>query len=440
MEKSNNLNDIAEHILTLAKKAGASDAEVGISQSSGFNLQVRLGEVETLEHNRDNAVGITVYFDHKKGSTSISTTEPNAIVQAVEAACHIAKYTSPDDYAGLPEKSLLAFNYPELDLYHVWNITPIQGIELAKQCEEEGRATDKRITNSEGCSLSTHDSIEVYANSLGFCGNYRSTYHSMFCTLIAQEGSHMQRDYGYTIARDFHDLAKTSSVAQEAATRTLRRLNARRLKTCKAPVIFSADMSRSLIGNFLTAIRGSNLYRKTTFLLDALHKPVFPTHVTITENPHLLKGIASAPFDSEGVRTEPRDLISNGVLQSYILSTYSARKLGLHSTGNAGGAHNIFVKPQDLNFNQLLKKMGTGLVVTELLGQGVNIITGDYSRGASGFWVENGEIQFPVEEITIASNLRDIFSHVIALGNDIDPRGSIQTGSILIEQMMIAGE
>ncbi len=434
------LQSVAQHILDLAKQQGASAAEVAISSNIGLSVQVRLGEVETLEHHRDKGIGITVYFGQKKGTTSLSALETPALVDAVAAACHIAKYTSEDECAGLADSALLATTYPDLKLHYPWQITTEQAIHMAKEIEATGMQSDKRITNSDGASVSTHENHLLYANSHGFCGDYASSFYNLSCVLIANEGENMQRDHGYTVARDPIDLYSTQQVAEEAASRTLRRLGARRLTTRKTPVIFSAPVATGFISHFLGAIRGSNLYRKASFLLDYLDKPVFPSHIHIREEPHLIKGLASAPFDAEGVKTQPHDLISDGILKSYILSSYTARKLGLVTTGNAGGVHNVIVKPNSLSFSGLLQKMDTGFVITELMGQGINLVTGDYSRGASGYWVEKGKIQYPVEEVTIAGNLKEMFQHIIAISDDIEKRSAIQTGSILISEMMVAGE
>lgn len=427
-------------ILLLAKNQGATSAEVSGSVSSGFSVDVRLGEVETVEYNRDKGIDITVYFGKQKGSASTSDLAQDSIEKTVAAACHIARFTSEDDCAGLADPELMAYHYPDLDLYHPWQITVEEGIVLAKECEELGRKADKRIVNSDGSGLSTHEIFYIYGNSHGFIGYYSATRHSLSCVLIAQEGSKMQKDYSYTIARDAQDLESVTTVARLAAERTLRRLNARRLSTRKVPVIFEADIATGLLGAFLQAIQGSSLYKNSSFLVDHLGKQVFPDMIHIYEQPYLKKGLGSSPFDAEGVKTLASDIVANGVLQRYILSSYSARKLGMQTTGNAGGVHNLSVDTSDLQFNDLLKKMGTGLLVTELIGQGVNIVTGDYSRGAAGFWVENGVIQYPVEEITVAGNLRDMFRNLVAISNDVEKRGNVRTGSILLESMTIAGE
>jgi PmbA protein len=432
--------ELARDILKQALAQGASSAEVGVSSSNGFSVSVRLGEVETVEYNRDKGLGITVYFGQRKGSASTSDTRPEAIQSTVTAACHIAKLSGEDEYAGLADPALLAKSYPDLALYYPWSIDPEQAIELAKNCEAQARAFDKRITNSEGASVASHQGLSVYATTDGFMGGYLTSRHSFNCAVVAQDSAGMQRDGSYTVARDPLDLENVSVIAKEAGERTVKRLGARRIKTCQVPVIFQAEVARGLIGSFLGAISGGNLYRKASFLLDQLGQPVFAKHIHIYQRPHILKALGSAPFDSEGVRTCDNDLIKDGILANYILGSYSARKLGLQSTGNAGGAHNIFINNGDQDLPGLLQSMGKGLLVTDVMGQGVNMVTGDYSRGATGFWVENGVIQHAVEEITIAGNLREMYQQIITVGNDIDKRGSIQTGSILLENMMVAGD
>ncbi len=432
--------ELASDILKQAKAQGASSAEVGVSSSDGFSVTVRLGEVETVEYNRDKGVGITVFFGQRKGSSSTSDMSPDAIKAAVSAACHIAKLSGEDNCAGLADPELLAKDYPDLDLYHPWSIDPEQAIELATQCEAQARAFDKRIINSEGASVASHQGVNVYANSHGFSGGYLSSSHSFNCALVAQDSLGMQRDGSYTVARDPSCLESIAAIAKEAGERTVKRLGARRVKTCQVPVVFHADVARGLIGSFLSAISGGNLYRKASFLVDQLGQSIFAKQVHIYQRPHIPKALGSSPFDAEGVATYDNDLIKEGLLQNYILSSYSARKLGMRTTGNAGGAHNIFINTSDKDLNGLLQLMGTGLLVTDVMGQGVNIVTGDYSRGATGFWVENGIIQYSVEEITIAGNLRDMYQQLVAVGSDIDRRGYIQTGSILIERMMVAGE
>jgi len=432
--------ELVGDILAEARKQGATSAEASVSKGLGFTASVRMGAVETIEYHRDKGVGITVYFGQRKGSASTSDTNQESIKATVTAACNIARLSGEDPYAGLADPALLAKNYPDLDLYHPWAIDTDQAVTLALECEQQARAVDKRINNSEGASVSTYQSLGIYGNSNGFIGGCASSRHSVSCSVVAEDASGMQRDGYYTVARDAMDLEAIGVVAKHTGERTVQRLGSRRIKTCKVPVIFHAELARGLFGSFLSAISGGNLYRKATFLLDQLGKQVFTKDLSLFERPHILKGLGSAPFDAEGVVTADRTLVENGILQGYLLGSYSARKLGMQSTGNAGGAHNIVVKTSTFDLPALLKQMHTGLLVTEVMGQGVNIVTGDYSRGAAGFWVENGEVQFPVSEITIANNLREMFLHLVAVGNDIDHRGSILTGSILLENMMIAGE
>lgn len=431
---------LMQQMMDDAKKQGATATEIGASLATGFSVNVRLGEVETVEYNRDKGINITVYFGQQKGSSSSSDTSAEAIHAAVTAACDIAKVTGADDCAGLADKALLATDYPDLDLYYPWHIVPEQGIEIALECETHGRNFDARITNSDGASLSTHQANYIYANSNGFYGHYATSRHSLSCMLIGQAKQQMQRDYSYTVARAPEELKSAAFVAKQAAERTLRKLDAKRLSTRQAPVIFEADIAGGLLGGFINAIRGGNLYRKSSFLLESLGKQIFPSFIEIYEQPHLLKGLGSTPFDYDGVRTSKKHFIKNGILENYVLSTYSAKKLGMQTTGNAGGVFNLSVNTSDINLAQLFKQMGNGLFVTELMGHGVNLVTGDYSRGASGFWIENGEIQHAVEEITIAGNLRDMFMNLVTIANDIETRGNIRTGSILIEKMMIGGE
>ncbi len=434
------LKNIAADILKEAAKQGASDAEVDIGLNKGFSVTSRLGDVESVEYNRDKIIDITVYFGQRTGAASLSDLRMDAIQAAVQAACNIARFGDKDIYAGLAEKELLAFNYPELTLSFPWDVSVEQAIELTKQCEGIALSKDKRIKNSEGASLSTTAGWHVYANSRGFIGMYGATRHDVSCALIAEDKDKMQQDYSYTVSCDPTLLESIEWVAKTAAERTVRRLGAKRLSTRKVPVIFVAEEARGLLGHFVSAISGGSLYRKSSFLLDCLDKPIFPSHIQIDERPHLLKSLGSAPFDENGVATRPNVFIEQGILRNYCLSVYSARKLGMQSTGNAGGVHNLFINTGKKDLPALLKTMDTGLLVTDLMGQGINLVTGDYSRGATGFWVEGGEIQYPVEEITIAGNLRDMYAGIIEVGADVDKRGNIQTGSILIENMMVAGD
>lgn len=444
------LQGLAAQILDLAKASGATAAEAEVSEGSGLSLSVRHGEIETIEHNRDKGIGISVYLGQRRGHASTSDFSPDALVRTVEKALSIARFTAEDECAGLADPNLLARSdaltslIPQLDLYHPWNIGVEAAADLARECEAAALAVDARISNSEGGSLSSQVSQFIYANSLGFSGGYPTTRQSLSCAVIAEDtanpGDGMQRDYWYTTARAAGDLDSARSVGQRAGERTVRRLNGRKLSTRQCPVLFEAPIATGLIASFVSAVSGGHLYRKSSFLLDSLGSQIFPSFMQIQERPFLPRGLSSSPFDSEGVALADRDVIKDGVVQGYFLGSYSARKLGMKTTGNAGGNHNLIVPSTGEDFAGLLKKMGNGLLVTELLGHGMNMVTGDYSRGAAGFWVENGVIAYPVEEITIAGNLRDMFNSIIAIGSDIETRGSRRVGSILIEQMTIAGE
>jgi PmbA protein len=396
--------------------------------------------VETIEYNRDKGLSVTVYIGHKRGNASTSDFSPQAISDTVAAALSIARHTAEDDCAGLADAAFLAQTFPDLDLYHPWELSVEEAIEYARDCESAAFAVDKRITNSEGASISIDESQFVYANSLGFMGGYPYSRHSISCVAIAEQNDVKQRDYWYSVARDRLDLESIDQIGRKAGQRTVARLGARQIVTCEVPVLFEAPVASSLISHFAAAVSGSNLYRKSSFLLNSIGQQVFTGDINIRELPHLPKGLASSTFDNEGVATVERNVVEKGVLQGYFLSSYSARKLGMQTTGNAGGVHNLIIdngKPMD--FNAMLKKMDKGLLVTELMGHGVNSVTGDYSRGASGYWIENGEICYPVEEITIAGNLKQMLSGISAIGNDIVVRGSKQSGSILIGHMTIAG-
>lgn len=434
------LKECADFAIREALRAGADQAEAGASLDSGLEVTVRLGEVETLERSRDRGLGITVYFGKRKGSASTADLSRDAILETVRAACEIAKFTAEDPYAGLADADLMAQSVPDLDLWHPWSFTVEEAIELAQTCEAAARDLDPRINNSDGSNLSSHAGMRVCGNSHGFLGAYRGTSHSLSCTVLASENGGMQRDYWYTASRDPAGMESAESVGKRAGERTLRRLGARRLTTRKVPVLFVPEMAKSLVGHFLGAIRGTAQYRQTTFLLEAAGQTVFPEFMQIVEQPLLRKAMGSAPFDDEGVATRERTLVEAGVLQGYVLSSYSARRLGLQTTANAGGLRNVTVRAGEDDLDALCRRMGTGLLVTELMGQGVNGVTGDYSRGASGFWVENGKLAYPVEEITVAGNLRDMYTRIVAVGNDVDTRGNIRTGSLLIEEMTIAGE
>ncbi|NQZ53553.1 MAG: metalloprotease PmbA [Piscirickettsiaceae bacterium] len=440
-EQINNspLEQAADIALQQAKLQGATAAEVGVSHSKGLSVTVRQGEIETLEYNNDTGLGVTVYVGQSKASASTSDLRPEAIADAVKAACGIAKHTQDDDCSGLADIELMATEFPDLSLYHPWDIDAEQAIVIATECEQAGFDIDPQISNSEGANLSSHQGGQVYANSQGFVGSTTSTRHSLSCTLIANDERGMQRDYWYDMTRDSKDLQSATAIGECAAHNTLRRLNARTMTTGTYPVIFAADMAPSLFGKFIGAIRGGALYRKSTFLLDHLGKQIFPDFIRIHEQPYLLKGFGSGSFDGEGVATKARDIVTEGILQGYVLDSYSARKLKMDTTANSGGTHNLTIDSGDLNLTALLKEMGTGILVTETMGMGVNIVTGDYSQGAAGFWVENGEIQYPIDEFTIASNLRDMFLGIQAIGNDVEKRGNTRTGSVWIDKMTIAG-
>jgi len=439
IDDQDNLKTLVADILTEAIRQGATSAETGIASSSGLSVSVRIGEVETIEHIRDRGLGVTIYLGKKKGSASTTDFHRTAIKETVQAACTIARYTSEDSYAGLADPERMATDMPDLDLYHPWELEPEAAIDIAITSENAAREFDKRITNSEGATVNWQEGTHVYGNTHGFLGVHSGTRHSTDCTVIAGSGSKMQRDGWYTSARDPADLEDAESIGVKAAKRAIARLDAQQIATQTIPVIFQAEVATGLFGHFLSAISGGALYRKSSFLLDHLGKRVFPEFVRIHEQPFLPKAPGSTAFDNEGVATRPRDVVTDGILQGYMLGSYSARKLGLETTGNAGGAHNLTVEPDARNLADLLKEMGTGLLVTELMGSGVNMVTGDYSRGASGFWVEGGEIKFPVQEITIAGNLRDIFLRICRIGNDVEKRGNIRTGSVLIEEMTVAG-
>ncbi|MDH4234646.1 MAG: metalloprotease PmbA, partial [Gallionella sp.] len=426
------LRNIAQDMLEYAKQRGATAAATEVSAGFGQAVTVRQGEVETIEYNRDKGLGITVYIGQKRGNASSSDFSPQAVRDTVDAALSIARYTAIDDCSGLPDADMLARDFPELDLYHPWDLPVEAAIELASQCEQAALDTDKRISNSEGATVNLHESQFVIANSLGFIGGYPSSRHSLSCAVIAGKDDAMERDYWYTVARDARDLMDVQQIGRIAAERAVRRLNARQIDTMQVPVLFEAPIASSLLGSFVGAVSGGSLYRKSSFLLDQMDKPVFASHINIEDNPDIRKGLASSPFDDEGVRVQRRAIVENGVLRGYFLGSYSARKLGMRTTGNSGGNHNLVLRSGELDFAGMLKQMGRGLLVTELLGSGINQVTGDYSRGAAGFWVEHGEIQYPVQEITIAGNLKDMFRNIVAVGNDVLVQGSKQCGSILV--------
>ncbi|WP_374379162.1 metalloprotease PmbA [Pseudomonas fluvialis] len=433
------LAEQVEQIIDEARRQGASACEVAVSLEQGLTTSVRQGEVETVEFNRDQGFGITLYLGQRKGSASTSASGTEAIRETVAAALAIAQHASEDDCAGLADAALMARELPDLDLYHPWSIEPEQAIELALQCEAAAFAHDPRIRNADGSSLSSHQGCRVYGNSHGFIGGYTSSRHSLSCVMIAEQAGQMQRDYWYDVNRRAERLESPELIGRRAAERAVRRLGARSVPTCEVPVLFAAELAGGLFGHLLAAISGGNLYRRSSFLVDALGQTLFPEWMTIDERPRLPGGLASAAFDGDGLATYDKAFIEQGRLVSYVLGTYSGRKLGMPSTANAGGVHNLFVSHGTDDQAALLRQMGRGLLVTELMGQGVNLVTGDYSRGAAGFWVENGEIQFSVEEVTIAGNLRDMFRQIVAVGADLEWRSNVRSGSLLIERMTVAG-
>ncbi|OOC10367.1 metalloprotease PmbA [Thioalkalivibrio halophilus] len=429
-----------QQALEEAKKQGATDAQVVVSHSVGLDLGVRKGEIETLEHERDQNLSLIAHFGQSKGAASTTDFSEQALLDTVEAACRIARYTEPDPYAGMPSIAFKAVDWQDLDLDHPWELSIAQATELAQRTEQAGFDAESRIENSEGASVNTRRAMAFLGDTQGFMGGYRSTRHSLSCALVARGDDGMQRDYAYSVSRRAADLGIPEDIGREAAERTVRRLGGEKLSTRSCPVLFAPEMARTLIGSFTRAISGPAQFRESSFLLNALDERIFPEWMRIEERPLTPRGLGSAPFDGEGVQTRNRPLVEQGVLRSYTLDSYAARRLGRETTGNAGGARNVTVRPGTLDAPGMLREMGTGLLVTELIGQGVNPVTGDYSRGAAGFWVENGEIVHPVEEITIAGNLKDMFRAIVATGSDVDYRGNIRTGSILIESMTVAGE
>jgi len=433
------LSELTEDVLRRCRARGASEVDVGVGVDVGLSVSVRLGEIESIEHNRDRGLSLTVYFGKRKGSASTADLNPDSIEKTIEHACAIARHTEEDPCNGLADPDLLAHDFADLDLWHPWDISIEEATELALRCEEAGRGFDPRISNSEGASVQVGSSLAVGATSNGFFSRERDTRHMISVALLAEDEAGMQRDYWYESVRSAADFPDVASIGHRAAERTLARLGARKLGTRQCPVLFAPQVARGLIGHFISAVSGGALYRKASFLVDHVGKPVFPDFMQIAERPHIRRGQSSANFDSEGVATRDSDLVVDGRLARYVLGSYSARKLGLRSTGNAGGVHNLIVATGTDDFSAMLKRMGTGLVVTELMGQGVSLLTGDYSRGASGFWVEDGEIVHAVEEITIASNLREMFANIVAIGSDVDTRSHILTGSILLDRLTIAG-
>lgn len=433
------LKQHVDEVIELAGKLGASQAEASASASSGLSVTVRLRDVETLEYQRDQGLGVTVYFGQRKGSASSSDLGPAALEESVRKACALAQYGAEDDCAGLADVDRLATEIPDLDLCHPWRIEPVDAIDLATTCEAAALDSDSRVTNSEGATVNTHTGCRVYGNSHGFLAGYDESQHSVTCAVLASEDGQMERDYEYTVARDPAELSDVVQIGEEAARRAARRLGPTKIDTTAALVLYPARLARGLFGHMLGAISGGSQYRKSTFLLDSLGKQVLADTVTIDELPHIPRGLSSAPFDNEGVATTDRCLVDSGVLQGYVLGSYYGRKLGMQTTGNAGGIHNLVVSNTGQSFDELLRAMRTGFLVTELMGQGVNPVTGDYSRGAAGFWVENGEVQFPVSEVTIAGNLADMYRNIVSIGTDTEFRGGIRTGSVLVDGMTIAG-
>ena len=433
------LRQAVSFAVELATKSGAS-AEVAVTKVSGLSVSTRLQEIENVEFTNDGALGISVYMGQQKGNASTSDLSEGAIRNAVEAALAIAKYTSPDDCTGLADKDLIAFDAPDLELYHAADVNVDKATELALQAEKAALEADERIVNSNGASFNSHTGVKVYGNSHGMLQSYLSSRYSLSCSVISGVEDALENDYEYTISREFDKLQSPIWVGENCAKKVVSRLNPQKLSTREVPVIFLNDVATGLISHFAAAISGGSLYRKSSFLLEHLGKQVLPDWFNISERPHLLRRLASTPFDSEGVRTQDREIVEDGILQTYLVTSYSGKKLGMPSTGHAGGIHNWLVKPNLTGgLTALLREMGTGLLVTDVMGQGVNIVTGDYSRGASGFWVENGEIQYPVAEITIAGQLQDMLKNMVAVADDIEHRSNIQTGSILLDRMKISG-
>lgn len=438
-KSASDLSNLMQEVLTCAKQHGATDASVAVNHDEGYSVDVRMREVETVSFNEDKGVSVVIYIGNRKGAASSTDISPEAINALVTAACDIAKVSAEDACFGLADKELMTTQYPDLDLYHPWAITPPDAIKMALACETHALAMDKRIANSDGVNISTYNFIHGFANTHGGQGTIQGSRHSVSCSLIAKAGESMQRDYDYTTSRQVDDLLDLNQLAESAVLRATSRLGARKINTQKTPVLFSSRVSSGILSSFVNAVSGSNLYRRNSFLLDSLGQQIFPAGFKIYEQPHLLKGLGSSPFDGEGVPTRNNVFVEDGRLQQYIMSSYSARRMGLATTANSGGVHNLTLDPTAGNLKDLIKLMDTGLLVTELMGQGINGLTGDYSRGASGFWIEKGEIQYPVEEITIAGNLKDMFRAIQAVGNDINPNLSARCGSMLIEGMTVAG-
>ena len=433
------LEQASEMALQQAKLMGASATEVAASHSTGLSVSARQGNTETIEHNNDKNLAVSVYFGQKKGLASTSAFSSDAISDAVKAACDIARHTEEDECLGLPDKALLATEFPDLSLFHPWQGGVERATNWVMTCEQASFDFSRHISHSEGATFASYQGNHVYANSHGFMASTKETSYSLSCTLIANDKKGMQRGYWYDVARDAADLESAHKIGQRAAQDTLRRRNAKKVKTGSYPVIFVADVACSLFRRLVNAIHGRALYQQSSFLLDHLGRQIFPDFIRIHEQPYLLKGIGSAAFDAEGVATRTRDIVCDGILQGYVLDSYSARKLAMATTANAGGVHNLTIDSGKLSFDDLLKQMGTGILVTETMGMGTNIVTGDYSQGAGGFWIEQGVIQYPIDEFTVASNLRDMFKGIQAVARDVDVRGNIRTGSVWIDKMKVAG-
>lgn len=439
MKSTDELQDVMEKVLKIAKQQGADEASVAINHDAGFSVDVRMKEVETVAFSEDQGMSINVYIGNSKGSASSSDISIDALNNMVRAAIEIAEVSASDPCFGLPDRELLTNEYKDLQLYFPWDLSPEEAIEMAINCESQALLLDKRISNSDGVSVSTYDFSLGHANTYGFSNCLKSSRHSISCSLLAEDADGKQRDYDYTTSRSHLNLRGIDDLAKSTVQRTVSRLGAKPIKTQKVPVVFSSRISSGLFSSLISAISGSALYKKSTFLLDALHTKIFPDWLQVYEQPHLISALGSSPFDAEGVPTRENVFIKDGVLQQYVLNSYTARKLSLKTTANSGGVYNLTIDSNIDTEHDVLKKMGTGLLITELMGQGVNILTGDYSRGASGFWVENGEIIHPVEEVTIAGNLRKMFQDIVAIGADINPNIATRCGSVLIAEMMIAG-
>jgi PmbA protein len=433
------LEDLIQLVLNEAKKQGADQAEVGASHDYGLNATARLGEVENLEYTNDRGIGVTVYHGLKKGSASTSDFSVGALRETVTKASTFAKYTAADECAGLADAELMASEIPDLELSHPWQIDADNAIRMAIDCEDAARDYDRRISNSEGATVATSSGVRAYGNSHGFIGSFPRTSHSISCSVVGESNGDMERDYHYSSARDAADLETPESIGETAAQKTVGRLGSRKIKTTKAAVLYAPEIARGFVGHVIGAIAGVAQYRRSSFLLGAVGEKIFPDFFQLQERPHIPKAMASAPYDAEGVATSDRDIVVDGVLEGYVLSSYSARRLGLKTTGNAGGAHNLIVPGNSEGLDSIMQSMQSGLMVRELIGQGVNPVTGDYSRGAVGYWIEDGEIAYPVHEVTIAGNLRDLYPRIVAIGNDQDLRGGIRCGSILVDEMTIAG-